>query len=77
MSRNRPAESISPVNLSNIITLESGTYHYGLFRSTKNLMAEVVKEANLEYEAELKRNPNSVRTWLNYIAESKACSNQV
>lgn len=38
---------------------------------------DVVKEANLEYESELKRNPDSTRIWLNYITESKSCSHEV
>lgn len=38
---------------------------------------DVVKEANLEYESELKRNPDSTRIWLNYITETKSCSHEV
>ena len=38
---------------------------------------DVLSEANLEYEAELKRNPGIPRVWLNYLADSKHCSHEV
>ena len=38
---------------------------------------DIFQEVNLEYESELKRNPDSERVWLNYIAQSKSCSHNV
>lgn len=38
---------------------------------------EVISEANLEYESEIKRNPGIPRIWLNYLADSKQSSHEV
>ena len=38
---------------------------------------ELIKEANHQYESELKRNPQVLRNWVNYINDSKACSHDV
>ncbi len=38
---------------------------------------DVISEANLEYESEIKRNPGIPGIWLNYLADSKQCSHEV
>ena len=37
----------------------------------------VIQDANLEYEAEIKRNPDSLQLWMNYLDESKSSSQEV
>jgi len=38
---------------------------------------DFINEANLDYEAEIKRNPQVIRTWVNYISDSASASHQV
>lgn len=38
---------------------------------------DMIHEANLEYEAEIGRNPDSIKVWWNYLDESKSATHEV
>ena len=40
-------------------------------------MNVLIKEANLEYEAEIKRDPGSISLWFGYLDASKSSSYKV
>lgn len=37
-------------------------------------MMEIIREANLEYESEIRRTPESPDLWINYIVSSRSAS---
>jgi len=38
---------------------------------------EFLNQSNLDYEAEIQRNPSMLRTWIDYINSSNSCSHEV